>query len=226
MTIHTQLCQLAGEWDGFVPEGGTLAELKVDGWRCLYTTGIEGGPRLWSRSGVPLDGADHVLYHCDLIARAAGEPLFIDGEIQVDGTLAGTKAWFEGGWRRGGERGHFHAFDCLTLAEWQAGGSDTPLYARKARLQSLCRAVQDDGALSWEWRPGSRGDDAWRGAVTVLPDLWLESAADVQAEVRRTWGMGLEGLMLKDAMSPYRRRRSNAWRKAKRENMHKWRNAA
>jgi ATP-dependent DNA ligase len=224
--IHTQLCQLAGDWRGDVPEGGLMAETKVDGWRCLRFAGIDGKARLWSRNGIPLDGADHVAYALDMIEKVAGEPQFIDGEIQVGGTLAATKAWFEGGYRRGGEAGTFYGFDCLTMAEWQAGGSDRPLYERKARLVALWQAVQDDPALSWEFRPGSKGDDAWRRSVTILPDLWLADAGDVMAEARRAWAQGLEGLMLKDALAPYRRSRVQTWMKVKREGAHKWRKAA
>jgi len=224
--IHTQLCQLSGEWAGHIPDGGTWAELKVDGWRCLHFAGIDGRTRLWTRNGIPLEGAGHVAYFLGLMERVAGEPLFIDGEIQVDGTLAATKAWFEAGWRKGGEQGHFHAFDCLTMAEWRTGGSERPLYARKAYLRGLWEAVLADPALSWEFRPGSKGDDAWRDSVTILPDQWLFSAGDVIAETRRTWARGLEGLVLKDAEAPYVRKRSNAWAKVKRENMHKWRKAA
>jgi ATP-dependent DNA ligase len=46
------------------------------------------------------------------------------------------------------------------------------------------------------------------------------------AEARRAWAQGLEGLMLKDALAPYRRSRVQTWMKVKREGAHKWRKAA
>jgi len=222
----TSLCQLAGDWRGNLPPGGVLSEPKIDGWRCLAFRGIDGKFRLWTRQGMPIEGADHVLYKLGLMDRAAGGPMFWDGEIQVGGSLAATKQWFEGGWKRGGERGTFHAFDCMTQAEWRAGGSSMPLYQRKAQLAAIMRAVDEDEALSWEYRPGSKGDDAWRSSVTILPDLWLETPADVIAEARRVWAGGGEGLVLKDAEAPYRRNRNAGWLKVKAENMHKWRKAA
>ncbi|MDS7278876.1 hypothetical protein NXG15_29670, partial [Klebsiella pneumoniae] len=95
----------------------------------------------FTRQGRTIEGAGHILYRLSLMERAAGRPMVFDGEFQVGGSLAATKAWCEGGWRRGREAGTLHLFDCLPMADWRAGGDDTPLYARKARLQDLARAV-------------------------------------------------------------------------------------
>ena len=213
----TQLCQLASDWRGDMPDGGLMAEPKMDGWRCLYFRGIDGKPRLWSRQGMPLDGADHVLHRLKLIEEAAGVELFIDGEIQVGGTLAATKDWFERGWRVGGDRGTFHAFDVLDFAGWRAGGSDVPLFERKARLARLVEAVGEP----WDWRERSRGRDD-PGCVQFVPDEWAFDAADVLGIARRVWATGGEGLMLKVAEAPYRRNRSDAWAKVKHENSRRW----
>ncbi|WP_333838788.1 ATP-dependent DNA ligase [Novosphingobium sp.] len=220
------LCQLAVDWRGDMPADGLMAEEKRDGWRGLRCAGIDGVPRLFTRRGQLIEGAGHILYRLALMERAAGQAMVFDGEFQVDGSLAATKAWCEGGWRRGGEAGVFHLFDCLSLDEWNAGGTDLPLYARKARLQDLARAVDDDEALSWEWRPGSRGDDAWRTSCPILPDLWVSDVGDVLGEARRVWATKGEGLMLKDAEAPYRRNRNAAWQKVKQTNAHHWRKAA
>jgi ATP-dependent DNA ligase len=207
------LCHLASDWHGGIPAFGLMAEPKIDGWRCLFFPGTDGITRLWSRQGMPLEGADHILSRLARMQDAAGEALFIDGEIQVDGTLAATKHWFETGWRTGGDRGVFHAFDVLTYREWRAGGSDRPLYARKARLRALLDASEeaDDG---WTWREGSRGAEP-PAAVRIVDDGWCFDAADVLAEARRVWVDGGEGLVLKDAEAPYRRKRSPAWLKVK-----------
>lgn len=207
-----------------MPADGLMVEPKVDGWRCLYFAGVDGQPRLWSRQGMPLEGAAHVLARLQAIEAAAGVPLFIDGEIQVGGSLSATKAWFETGWRQGGEAGLFHAFDCLSWSDWHAGGSDQPLYQRKARLRELFAGSeeQDDG---WTWRAGSKGAPAPE-AVRIMPDGWAFDAADVLDQARRIWTSGGEGIMLKDPMSPYRRLRSGVWQKVKMENAHKWRMAA
>lgn len=224
--MSNSLCQLAGDWRGHVPAGGWIVEPKIDGWRCLYLTGIDGKPRLFTRQGHLIEGAGHIAYRLGLMERAAGEPMVFDGEFQVGDSLAATKYWCETGWKAGGEAGTFHAFDCLTMAEWRAGGSNMPLYERKARLQALARAVDEDEGLSWEWRAGSRGDDAWRASCPILPDEWAFNAGDVLAAARRIWAAVGEGVMLKDAEAPYRRNRNAAWQKVKQTNAHYWRRAA
>jgi ATP-dependent DNA ligase len=203
-----------------------MIEEKRNGWRCLYLTGIDDKPRLFTRQGHLIEGAGHIAYRLGLMERAAGEPMVFDGEFQVGDTLEATKRWCEAGWKAGGEAGTFHAFDCLTMAEWRAGGTDTPLYARKARLQQLANAVDEDLTLSWEFRPGSRGDESWRTSCPILPDEWAFDAGDVLTAARRIWAAKGEGVMLKDAEAPYRRNRNAAWQKVKQENAHHWRRAA
>ena len=202
-----------------------MYEQKVDGWRALRFPGIDGKVRLSTRNGHPIEGIEHILHRLALMEQIAGEPMVFDGEFQVGGTLEATKHWCERGWRLGGEAGTFYAFDCLTLAEWRAGGTDRPLYERKAQLQALARAVDEEPALSWEWRPGSHGRDE-SGAVQILADSWAADERDVVDEAQRVWAAGGEGLMLKDAESPYRRLRSGAWLKVKGENVMKWSKAA
>lgn len=223
--MSSHLCQLARDWNGHVPQGGIMFEQKIDGWRALRFPGIDGKVRLWTRNGQVIEGAAHILHRLELMERVAGEAMVFDGEFQVGGTLEATKAWCERGWRTGGEAGTFYAFDCLTLAEWRAGGSEVPLIERKARLAALARLVDEDPALSWEWRPGSQGRDE-SGAVQVLSDGWAADAAEVESEAQRVWAQGGEGLMLKDAMAPYQRARCASWLKVKQENWSKWKAAA
>lgn len=212
------LCQLAKDWDGSVPAGGIMHEAKIDGWRALRFPGIDGRVRLWTRGGHVIEGTEHILHRLALMERVAGEPLVFDGEFQVDGTLDATKAWCERGWKIGGEAGTFFAFDCLPYREWRDGGCSTPLYERKKRLVDLARAVEEDPALSWEWRPGSRGrDEAGPSPVRVLEDGWAFTASDVLDEARRVWANEGEGLVLKDPEAPYQRRRSDAWQKVRRD---------
>ncbi len=220
------LCQLLSDWRGSTPTGGTWVERKFDGFRCLWFRGIDGKARLWTRQGMPIEGCDHIAYHLSLLERVAGQPLFIDGELVVDGTLAATKHWVETGWRQGGEKGVLHAFDVLPFVDWQRGGGDMPLYARKAFLGRISGAVEADPALSWEYRPGSRGDDGWRASVEVVQGQWVMDSSGVIDEVRRVWSTGGEGCVTKDLEAPYQRSRNGAWMKVKAENEAKWRNAA
>lgn len=207
-----QLCQLAGEYRGTVPDGGLMFEQKIDGWRALWLRDHRGVPGLWTRNGHPIGGTGHIAWHLAQIEREAGEALVFDGEFQVEGTLAATKTWAETGWKRGGEAGELFLFDCVTLAEWRAGGSERPLVDRKARLVELAQAARGDG---WEWRPGSHGRDDGACPVSVLPDGWAFDPADVEREARRVWAAGGEGLMLKDPSAPYRRNRNGHWLKVK-----------
>jgi ATP-dependent DNA ligase len=217
----TSLCQLASDWSGTIPAEGIAVERKHDGWRCLRFRGLDGKPRLWSRNGQPLEGADHIAHQLSLFEQVAGVPLFLDGEIIVDGTLDATKRWFESGWRKGGEKGTLYLFDVLTEAEWRAGGSAKPWHERKAWLQLLAAQVRDDDALSWDWWPGSYGrDDA--DAVQIVKDEWAFTESDVHDMVQRVWAEGGEGVMLKDSEAPYRRSRGAAWQKVKLENAGKW----
>lgn len=215
--MSNSLCQLASDWTGTYPIGGMSAEVKIDGWRCLWFRGRDGKPRLWTRNGMPLEGAEHLAYRCMQMEVEAGEPLFLDGEVQVDGTLAATKQWFESGWRRGGDKGKLYLFDAMTHAEWATGGTDRPQHMRKAFVQELVEAT----AEQWDWRPGSNGRDD-PTAVQTMGELWLGDAAAVISEAARVWAAGGEGLMLKDADAPYRRNRNSTWLKVKQENAHKW----
>ena len=222
--IHTQLCQLLGDWRGAVPAEGTWLERKFDGWRALRFAGIDGQVRLWTRNGLPIEGAAHVMWRLEEMEREAGEPWMFDGEFVVDGSLAATKAWAEKGWKAGGEAGVFHLFDGMPLREWKAGGGDTPLYMRKARLRALFDASAGDG---WTWRPGSRGRDEFGpAAVQLVEEHWASDAADVLDHAQRVWAADGEGVVVKDAEAPYRRSRNNTWQKVKRDNAHYWRKAA
>jgi ATP-dependent DNA ligase len=200
-----------------------MGEEKFNGWRAPSFPGIDGITRLWTRNGHPIEGVGHILHRLSLMERVAGEPMVFDGEFQVGGTLAATKHWCETGWKQGGEAGVLHLFDCLPLASWRRGEDPTPLYERKNRLKALWDAVEHDPALTWEWRPGSRGrDEAGPIPVQVIEDSWIATPVEAVQAVTAIWARDGEGLMLKDAESPYRRKRTDAWLRVKQENMAKW----
>lgn len=217
-----QLAQLAGDWRGTVLPHGMMLEEKKDGWRGLVFQGIDGITRMFTRNGQFIEGTAHILYLLSHMERLAGEPMVWDGEFQVGGNLDATKRWAEIEWKQGGEAGHFYLFDCLPLSAWKRGGDPTPLYQRKARLQALYRAVIEDEALAWEFRPGSRGDDGWLRSVSVLPDTWVFNAQGAIGEAARIWAENGEGIVLKDIEAPYQRGRNGHYLKLKRENIHKW----
>lgn len=207
------LCQLAIERATPLPAFGTMAEQKIDGWRCLFFPDWQGKPTLWTRNGMPLMGAGHVLRRLVDVERVLGGQWFIDGEFQVDGTLAATKAHCERGWREG-DRGTFHAFDAVPLADWRADRCDIPLYRRKSLLGGAIGETAPDPD-AWEWQEGSRGRNHGVDPVRLLPDRWLADDADLASFAGEVWAAGGEGVMVKDAESLYRRARSPAWRKVK-----------
>lgn len=206
------LCQLAADWRGAIPGGGALIEPKIDGWRAMRFAGHSGRPQMWTRQGMPIEGVGHILWQLDRIEQAYGELMFFDGEFQVGGTLAATKAWCERGWKLGGEAGVYHLFDAMPLSRWKAGGDPTPLYQRKAWLKA---AVEAAAADNWEWRPGSHGRDDGAPPVALVEDQWVFNAADALDFAKRIWAEGGEGAVLKSAESPYQRKRTDAWQKIK-----------
>jgi ATP-dependent DNA ligase len=206
---------LAGRWSGVMPdEAGALIERKHDGFRCLFFVGLDGQPGLWTRGGMPMPGASHILARLLEIGAAMGGQWMIDGELVVDGTLAATKAHYERGWRIG-DAGVFHAFDALPIGDWTRGRCDIPLFERKAMLARAISATAPD-PTAWEWRAGTRGAGHGLDPVDMVTDIWAFTAADVEAEAQRAWAAGHEGVMIKQADAPYLRARSDAWLKLKR----------
>lgn len=208
------LCQLAGRWRPRDLGAGAMAEEKRDGFRCLYMPGVEDKPALWTRNGMPMPGVGHILARLLEVEQALGAPHFIDGELVVSGSLAATKAHYERGWKAG-DAGTFYAFDCVPLDDWRAGRCDTPLYERKSALQRAIEATAPDRG-NWEWREGSRSKDHGIDPLSLIPDEWVSSPSDVDQLAQRIWAAGGEGVMVKDAESPYVRARSDSWLKVKR----------
>lgn len=222
------ICQLAGTWQRTLP-ALTIAEQKVDGWRALYLRDHEGRPGLYTRNGMPIEGVEHIAHELAAWERHAGQRLFLDGEFVVgDGpdTLASTKAWCETGHKLGGTAGRFMVFDGFAYDDWYRGGSDTPWYQRKARIEALALAVESDAAHRWDWRPGARGDEPC--PVRVVPHVDLSHVDDALVMVAEMWRAGLEGIVIKDAQAPYQRTRSAAWQKVGRpwQDKIRWRQAA
>lgn len=220
--MSSNLVQLATDWRGGMLETGWLVEPKVDGWRAAWFPGIDGEARLWTRNGLPIEGVPHIAYRLRQMEAAAGRPIMFDGEFQVDRSLAATKAWCERGWKFGGEAGRLYLFDAMPVEQWRAGGSDVPALLRKNWLVELWQAVEDDPALSWEWRPGSYGRDEGNAPVVVVPHVSLVAQSEIVDLAREVWAEGGEGLMLKDPSAPYRCLRTKAWQKVKGENAHHW----
>jgi len=219
----TALVQLVGEYRGVLPEGQWVASPKIDGWRAAWFRGIDGRPRLWTRGGHPIPGVAHILARCAAMEEVAGEPLMIDGEFQVDGTLLATKAWCERGQKLGGNAGTLFAFDCLTQAEWKAGGSDMPWLDRQKRLHSLVDATATL-PMDTRWFRATDGQPVPEDYLQALPGELVQSHEGVVRAAEEVWAAGGEGCVIKRIDSPYRRNRTDQWLKVKQSG--KWRMAA
>lgn len=207
------LSQLATEWRRSIPVW-CVGEVKHDGFRALWLRDHEGNPKLFTRNGHEIPGTAHIAHELLAFERHAGHRLFVDGEYVVGetgDTLATTKRWVESDHKLGGVAGKFYTFDCLPYDDWYRGGTDTPWYQRKARLEHLAAAVDADQDHRWQWRPGARGDEPCPVRVVPHVDLWhVDDALQLVAEF---WRAGLEGAVFKDAEAPYVRTRSQAWMK-------------
>lgn len=210
-----ELVQLVGNYRGALPDGDWFCQTKVDGWRCSYFAGKDGQKRLWTRNGVPIQGAGHIMHRLAMMEQIAGQDMFFDGEITIGDSLASTKHWLETGWKAGGEAGTLHLFDCMTQSEWEQGGTDRPLYERLRQLSDLCGQLASLPA-NWEWREGTRGKEPPEPHIIPLPYEYVSSHADVMDMANRIWSKNGEGLVLKRADSGYVRDRSNEWLKVKR----------
>lgn len=189
-----ELCTLATKWDGTVPDGGLIVQEKIDGWRACWVDG-----QLLTRGGAPIDGVEHIATELRDLERACGTRMFFDGEFQVGGTLAATKAYAERGWRAGEALGELYLFDALPREEWRRDECATPLSTRLAVLAA---------AMS---RTSIRLHH-----VSMLPWSLRGTAEAVRADAKRVWQRGGEGLVVKPPASLYRRMRSREWGKVKR----------
>lgn len=203
-----ELVQLARDWRGGLPDGGAMVEEKKDGVRAAWI-----GGRLLTREGIELGGVDHIAWRLRSIERACGHPLFFDGEFIAPGGYAATLRHVGQG-LRAPEQGTLWLFDCLDASEWERDDCGRPLHERKAMLARLV-GMMDDPSLSWEWRPGTHGREPDGPGVAIIPDRWCASQDEVEGMAREIWSRGGEGVMIKDAESLYRRRRSGDWLKYK-----------
>lgn len=218
----TELVQLASTWIGDDPPAAAQLEPKIDGWRAVWMRGLDGEPHLYTgRGGGRINGVEHIEHRCKLMEQAAGKPLVLDGEFQVDGTLAATKKWCESGWKQGGEAGEFFMFDILNAYDWGHGGGFMPQQDRSLRLGELLASAERLLDDEWEWRPGSFGADHKTRPLRVLPRKLVFSAQEVVDEVLTLWSMGAEGAVVKDIVAPYQRKRTKNWQKVTREGR-KW----
>lgn len=177
-----------------MPNRGVV-ELKVDGIGLLDVNG-----NLQSLEGVPFEAARHLAHELDAIRQAFGTEMVLQGEFHEPGGFNATLSAFNSGQSEGGM---VALFDAVPLKAWHGYEWSTDLFDRRALLQAAVDMV----------RPGMVSLLSW----TAIPvDLPAEEKNDfVQVALDHALAGGFEGLVLKDADSPYQRGPSPYWMKVK-----------
>jgi DNA ligase-1 len=184
------LCQIVSDWNGMIPNGGCIAEPKIDGIRMLWIDG-----ELVTRGGAPIHGAEHIAAALRHLEKKECVPQFFDGEWQVDGSFDATLDHFR---RKGtaGDAGVFHVFDRTTMRTWR-GDVGEALSVRKHHLDELVAPL---------------GPEA---AVRAVQWGWVGTPEEARRLAEEYIAAGGEGIVLKHANATYRAGRGRSWQRIK-----------
>jgi len=167
--------------------GAWLSEVKFDGYRLLAFK-EDDAVRLLTRNGH--DWTKRMPTLARSVARLKVERAVLDGELvalREDGVS--SFALLQQALSEGNDRNLFlYAFDLLHLGGWDL--SDCRLADRKSVLAGLS-----------DWRGALRFSDHFEGVLDTIRE--------------QACGMGLEGIICKQADAPYRSGRSKSWLKLK-----------
>ena len=197
-------CQLAHDsanHEGKVA-GKKLVEVKLDGVRVITIVHPDGRVDQFSRNGKELINFAHVKAQFHAIADQLSEAMVFDGEIMSDSFQDLMRQVH----RKSNVRANdavLHLFDCLPLADFERGRSDTTQLDRSHALQAFYQ--QHEAKLP---------------SVRVLGQELVDlDTAEGQARYREinraAIAGGYEGIMIKDIAAPYECKRSVAWLKLK-----------
>lgn len=187
-----ELCCIVDQYVADHLQGDSIAEVKLDGIRCIYIAG-----RLWTREGSAFEAAEHCLPWLAAIEASYGRPMVFDGEYVEDGGLEATIAAF----RRRKGNGVLWLFDAVPFDEWKSGQpSRKVLRARKVDLGlHLARATAGRRDVS----------------VGFIDHRDVATPAEVEKAAQDLWALGYEGLVVKGAGTRYVRKRTADWMKVK-----------
>ncbi|WP_026610682.1 hypothetical protein [Methylocaldum szegediense] len=123
-------------------------------------------------------------------------PMVFDGEV-ITGSFKKTSSEL----RRKNEQvtdAEYHVFEIMTLDEFN-NGCPMPYTRRRLRLEQTIR-------------------DHFKGTPIYSLPLWkANSVQEIEAHAQRLWDMGQEGIMVKDPLHLYEKKRSYSWMKVKKE---------
>lgn len=200
-------CQLAHDSANHESKvtGQKLIEVKLDGVRVLTIVYPDGRVDQFSRNGKELVNFPHVKEQFAKAVKNAKrftEPMVFDGEI-MSGTFQDLMKQIHRKSSAQANDAVLNLFDMLTLAEFEAGGTDTYQLIRSQNLKEWVEHYQ-------EYLPN----------VTVvaqeLVDLNTKEGQKRYKEINaQAIAGGYEGIMLKDTDAGYKCKRSVAWLKLK-----------
>jgi ATP-dependent DNA ligase len=183
-----ELCNLVGDWSGRIPIGGAIVEPKIDGIRALYIDG-----ELCTREGSTIYGVDHILERLCQIEHEECEPMFFDGEFQVGGSFAETIAHFQAVGARG-NAGTFNLFDAIPMRVWRGEGVCETLQARRGKVDRMAEPFLG-------------------GGLDLVPWAFMTDASEIEERARELIAAGCEGVVVKHALSTYRRTKGASWQR-------------
>ncbi len=197
-------CQLAHDsanHEGKVT-GKKLVEVKLDGVRVITIVHPDGRVDQFSRNGKELVNFAHVKAQFHAIADQLTEAMVFDGEIMS----ASFQDLMRQVHRKSNVRATdavLHLFDCLPLADFERGRSDTAQLERSFALWNFYE--RHEAALP-----------SVRVLGQEMVDLDTPAGQARYREINReAIEGGYEGIMIKDLAAPYECRRSVSWLKLK-----------
>jgi ATP-dependent DNA ligase len=196
-----ELMMLPTDWTG-TPPALSLLQLKYDGIHLGYRPG--GADIPFTREGVDMLCASHLLPGLRAVERTLcnqfGGPFVLFGEYVH---IAGFEAAL-GDMKRGKGTGAVMLFDAVPLDVWQGRAPSPTAYQRLEKLRHAWRFSKQRINL------GGVGF-----ADTAL--LSGDQTDDIEVIAGSVWEQGLEGLVVKDATSPFSRMASRDWQRLKRK---------
>lgn len=181
--------------------GDKLIEVKLDGVRVITIVYPDGRVDQFSRNGKELVNFPHVKEQLATVASHFKEPMVLDGEIMSDSFQDLMKQIH----RKTSAKANdavLYLFDIITLAEFEAGVSNTPQYIRSTSLQHWYKFnehlpnvdIVDFEAVKLDTPEGQQ-------RYKEINQLAIDG--------------GYEGIMLKDPKAPYQCKRTASWLKLK-----------
>lgn len=189
-------CQQANPYKGKLPEVMYL-EPKLDGLRILTFIGKESDNiTMFSRNGKMKDGYDEIK---KCIKELGLKNVVLDGEIvskNFNNSISEALS------KKSGKTGVYSLFDIIPRDHFNKGVCKIPLYKRKEDLQIALSTLGDCNCI----------EQVEHFELELKHNLF-ESIFDEY--YKKVLDYGFEGMMIKDANSHYRCKRTNAWLKRK-----------